>query len=669
MPNSFVFANFMVGELLEPITVSTTEIEVSPSVAAKLQLFTQANLLEARLVLWDGQSAPEIVGCISNPQTGVLTVTRAQENTTAVAWPAGTQVRAAMTAGILSTLIAANVDPISVLAGYYLPLSGGTLTGALVLPNADPTLTNHATRKSYVDGLIGALLALAGGTMAGNINMNSNRILNLLTPLTSGEPATKGYVDILLAVLASQQGTITTTGTGTAYVAVTPASIYTPIVDGDQITLTLNATNGTAPNLSVDGTNAPIVLVHDDTPPKAGTLLKNGVYRFTYRIAGGDLAAASWVLETGATGLTVPRAVTGGSSTAYTLTTGYSYPALDDGAIIRGILHTACGAAPTLAVDGGTAYNLVIASGVAVKALALPSFMVFDAIFRAATSELIILNMTLPGVQDIRDVVITSLAAGQGLFWNGTSWVNSSNSPRGYIDGMILSNDGVTPNTIIDVAAGTCRSDDNTVDITLAAFTKTTGGTFVAGSGAAGKDTAFSLVSAWIHIFAIYNPSTAVSDVLLSNSATAPTLPSGYTKKRYIGSILTNGSSNIVTFRQKQDYFEWITPGLDYSQASPGTGTLTITANTPSGVAVRAVVNALTLASGFYIFPTFGTVSAPSTSAAPLASAEDGGSSNDNGGQMEVEVDTSQQFFAKIASNAYFRVSTLGYFNPRGKNA
>jgi hypothetical protein len=38
-------------------------------------------------------------------------------------------------------------------------------------------------------------LPLAGGTMAGNINMNSHRIVNLSTPSAANEVATKAYVD------------------------------------------------------------------------------------------------------------------------------------------------------------------------------------------------------------------------------------------------------------------------------------------------------------------------------------------------------------------------------------------------------------------------------------------------------------------------------------------
>ena len=48
------------------------------------------------------------------------------------------------------------------------------------------TMKNEAAKK----------LNLAGGTMTGNINMNSNKIINLPTPAVNTDAATKKYVDI-----------------------------------------------------------------------------------------------------------------------------------------------------------------------------------------------------------------------------------------------------------------------------------------------------------------------------------------------------------------------------------------------------------------------------------------------------------------------------------------
>ena len=68
----------------------------------------------------------------------------------------------------------------------FLPLMGGTLTGALTLSGA-PTVALHAATKAYAD----TMLPLAGGTMTGFI------VLHTETPTDDLHPASKGYVDEL----------------------------------------------------------------------------------------------------------------------------------------------------------------------------------------------------------------------------------------------------------------------------------------------------------------------------------------------------------------------------------------------------------------------------------------------------------------------------------------
>lgn len=73
----------------------------------------------------------------------------------------------------------------------YLPLSGGTLTGPLALAG-DPTATNQAANKHYVDALATTVstsyLPLLGGTMFGDLVLAGS-------PATALSAATKSYVD------------------------------------------------------------------------------------------------------------------------------------------------------------------------------------------------------------------------------------------------------------------------------------------------------------------------------------------------------------------------------------------------------------------------------------------------------------------------------------------
>jgi hypothetical protein len=66
----------------------------------------------------------------------------------------------------------------------------------------------------------------------------------------------------------------------------------------------------------------------------------------------------------------------------------------------------------------------------------------------------------------------------------------------------------------------------------------------LAGSGANGLDTGTSAASTWYSLWVIYNPSTATVAGLASLSATAPTMPAGYTYKARIGWCRTDGTAN-----------------------------------------------------------------------------------------------------------------------------
>jgi len=60
-----------------------------------------------------------------------------------------------------------------------LNLTGGTLTGALGLPAADPVAPDEATRKAYVDARDNLKLNLTGGTITGPVNFTSSAVLSL----------------------------------------------------------------------------------------------------------------------------------------------------------------------------------------------------------------------------------------------------------------------------------------------------------------------------------------------------------------------------------------------------------------------------------------------------------------------------------------------------------
>jgi hypothetical protein len=158
---------------------------------------------------------------------------------------------------------------------------------------------------------------------------------------------------------------------------------------------------------------------------------------------------------------------------------------------------------------------------------------------------------------------------------------------RDYIAGLTLSNDGSSPNTVIDISAGQATDSTNSKSMTLAAFTKTTGA-FASGTGNGGLDTGTVAASTWYHVFLISNAGATTFDALLSKSATAPTMPGSFTLFRRVGSILTDSSSHILAFAQDGQTFYWTTPLLDANGSSVPTASRTLyTLTVPPGVKVR----------------------------------------------------------------------------------
>ncbi len=161
---------------------------------------------------------------------------------------------------------------------------------------------------------------------------------------------------------------------------------------------------------------------------------------------------------------------------------------------------------------------------------------------------------------------------------------------RGYIGGLILSNDGGSPNSVLDISAGTCTDSTNTTTINLAAITKSTAGTWVAGSGNNGMGQGLTIAnSTWYHVFAIINGGNA--DAYFDTSVSAANAPVGTTAFRRIGSFKTDASAHILAFVQLNDTFLW-SASVNDSPSSPGTAsrsTVTL-AGVPTGLKVEALM-------------------------------------------------------------------------------
>lgn len=169
--------------------------------------------------------------------------------------------------------------------------------------------------------------------------------------------------------------------------------------------------------------------------------------------------------------------------------------------------------------------------------------------------------------------------------------------PRGYISGCEISNNSGDANNDIDFAAGQCRDSTNTVNIILAAgLTKQLDNSWAAGTNQGGLDTGVVGNNTY-HCFLIRKDSDGTIDALFSLSATSPTMPSGYTYFRRVGSILRVSGAN-VAFSQFGNEFLRSAPVSDYTTTTLSTTAATPALSVPTGIKVRAKVAMLCSTTG-----------------------------------------------------------------------
>ncbi len=120
----------------------------------------------------------------------------------------------------------------------------------------------------------------------------------------------------------------------------------------------------------------------------------------------------------------------------------------------------------------------------------------------------------------------------------------SSRLARGYLEGLGLVWSSVT---VADIALGRCRDDDDGHNIVSAGALSPD----ITASGANGLDAGAEAADTIYHVWIIDDSTGNNAPAgLLSLSSTAPTVPSGYDKKRRVGAIRNNAGSDIERFTQ-----------------------------------------------------------------------------------------------------------------------
>lgn len=117
---------------------------------------------------------------------------------------------------------------------------------------------------------------------------------------------------------------------------------------------------------------------------------------------------------------------------------------------------------------------------------------------------------------------------------------------QGFSYGLNVSNNVTDASNDIDIGIGSAAADTSPYYVMelLAARTKRIDAAWAVGNNAGGLDTGTVSASATYYIWLIQRSDTLVTDVLFSLSATAPTMPASYDRKRLIGNLIRASSVN-----------------------------------------------------------------------------------------------------------------------------
>lgn len=270
---------------------------------------------------------------------------------------------------------------------------------------------------------------------------------------------------------------------------------------------------------------------------------------------------------------------------------------------------------------------------------------------------------------------VAGLTAGGGIaVTNGTGSITVGAIERGYLGGYIMSTAGGS--ATMTIGAGQATDSTNAAVITLANSIAKTTGSWAVGTGNGCLDTGSITTSTWYHFFAIYRSDTLAVDVLCSLSATAPSLPAGYTHKRRIGAGKTDGSSQWIAFSQVGDEFLWSAGVLDVNTTNPGTSAVNSALSVPSGIKVYAVIRRIVTTGGGgavtdLVSPIDQADAAPSLTAAPGATLYVPTSSN-GATLLIVRTDTSRQVRSRLSfsdASTISKMVTVGWIDRRERDS
>lgn len=175
-------------------------------------------------------------------------------------------------------------------------------------------------------------------------------------------------------------------------------------------------------------------------------------------------------------------------------------------------------------------------------------------VWQEETTETDQLVLSVTGYHDqIGNLVGSGVGATYG---GGTS--DSIEGNAVYSGSLAITNLGTTdPDVNLEIKGAVAALSDDFADIIVAPSNIILD---ISTAGAGGLDTGAAANSTWYDIYLIKNPTSQNVNGLVVVSGDAPVMPTGYTRKRRIGTCLTDGTADIVPFTQVGNLFQFKNP-------------------------------------------------------------------------------------------------------------
>jgi len=242
----------------------------------------------------------------------------------------------------------------------------------------------------------------------------------------------------------------------------------------------------------------------------------------------------------------------------------------------------------------------------------------------------------------------------------------------GLIWGLTLSN-GTDATNDINIAAGACVESTNVAAMrNTATLTKQLDAAWAVGTDAGGLDTGV-IANTTYHVHLIQRVDTGVVDALFSISATAPTMPTNYTLRRRIGSIVRTGAT-IVGFVQVGDRFDLLVPINSIDTTNPGTSAVTATlVNVPALANLEARIGiSVNTGAGGGVSMLFTALDTTDTVPSNTVSHIRVGASTAGGGELAVRTNATPAIRYRTDfsdGSVIVRITTMGWVDTRGRLA